>query len=109
MPPGEIAAELVLKRKSTAIMLIQLHYLMLQQRAGELGAGHSETGAVAVLCKYLHKQGQEKETKDPVSLFCQTSSSPAHKERQQALLSLPGDTSQLPEHKQIKETLEYGL
>lgn len=44
MPPGELAAELLLQRKSTAIMLILLHYLMLQQRAGELGAGHPETG-----------------------------------------------------------------
>lgn len=77
MPPGELSAELVLQRKSTAIMLILLHYLMLQRRAGEPGAGHPETGAVAVLRKYLHKQGQKKEKKDPVSPLLPESSSPA--------------------------------
>lgn len=110
MPPGELAAGLLLQRKSTAIMLILLHYLMLQQLAGELGAGHPEMSAVAVLCKYLQKQGQEKETKDPVSLFCQTAAHQHTKESQQALLPLPGDNaSQLPEHKQIKQTLKRGL
>lgn len=108
VPPGELAAGLLLQRKSTAIMLILLHYLMLQRCAGELGAGHPS--AVAVLCKYLQKQGQEKETKDPVSLFCQTAAHQHTKKSQQALLSLPGDNaSQLPEHKQIKQTLKRGL
>lgn len=82
MPPGELADELVLQRKRTAIMLILLHYLMLQQRAGEPGAGHPETGAVAVLRKYLHKQGQKKETKDPVSLFCQRAAHQHSRRRQ---------------------------
>lgn len=65
---------------------------------------------MAVLCKYLQKQGQEKETKDPVSLFCQAAAHQHTKESQQALFSLLGDNaSQVPEHKQIKETLKHGL
>lgn len=72
IPPGMLAAELVRKRKGGGYNVNLAPSSSALPVREERVTRRRSLPDMAKLCKYLRIQGPEKETRDQISLFCQT-------------------------------------